>query len=65
MGESNGFPRAGYAVYVDPGVNWVLGDNTLSVNVPVAVARNLQQTPGSTTGAFADYIIVAAFSHRF
>jgi hypothetical protein len=73
IGESNGFRRAGYAVYVDPGVDWVFGKNTLSVNVPIAVERNLEPTPyldngiikSSSAGAFADFIVVASFSRRF
>jgi hypothetical protein len=73
VGGSDGFRRAGYAIYVDPGVNWVFGKNILSVNVPVAVERNLQASPyldngvvkSSAAGAFADYIVVAAYSRRF
>lgn len=73
VGDSNGFRRAGYALYVDPGINWAFGENTLSVNLPVAVQRNLQEstyldhgvpTP-SRAGAFADFIVVVAFSRRF
>jgi len=65
VGGSDGFRRAGYAVYVDPGVNWAFGRNTLSVNVPVAVLRNLQRTQYSFSGGFANYLVVAGFSHQF
>ncbi|HZR19864.1 MAG TPA: hypothetical protein VFE51_21445 [Verrucomicrobiae bacterium] len=73
IGGSDGFRRAGYAVYVDPGVDWVFGKNILGINVPVAVERNLQPTPYldhgvtklSSAGAFADFIVVASFSHKF
>ena len=73
VGDSNGFRRAGYALYVDPGVNWAFGENTLSVNLPVAVKRNLQSSPyldngvlrTSRFGAIADFIVVVAFSRRF
>ena len=73
VGDSNGFRRAGYSVYVDPGINWAFGNNTLSVNVPVAVYRNLEASPyldngivkSSAAGAFADFLVVAAFSRRF
>ncbi len=73
FGGSDGFRRAGYAIYVDPGFNWVFGKNTLSLNVPVAVERNLEVSyyldngmlKPSAGGAFADFIVVAAFSHRF
>ena len=73
VGGSDGFRRAGYAIYVDPGINWVFGKNALSLNVPVAVERNLQASPyldggvikSSAGGAFADFLVVAAFSRRF
>jgi hypothetical protein len=73
IGGSDGFRRAGYAIYVDPGLNWVFGNNTLSVNVPVAVERNLEASQyldngivkTSAGGAFADFIVVAAYSRRF
>jgi hypothetical protein len=72
-GDSHGFRRAGYALYVDPGINWAFGENTLSVNFPVAVQRNLQASPyvdngapaTSAYGAIADFIVVVAFSRRF
>ena len=73
VGDSDGFRRAGYAIYVDPGVNWVYGKNTFSLNVPVAVERNLQDSiyvdngtiKHSAGGAFADFILVASYSRRF
>lgn len=65
IGDSNGFRRAGYVVYIDPGLNWAFGKNALSVNVPVALSRNLEPTKTATTGAFADYLVVATYSRRF
>jgi hypothetical protein len=64
-GTDNGFRRAGYAIYVDPGLNWSLGKNSFSLNTPVAVERNLERTSNSTTGSFADFVVVASFSRRF
>ncbi len=64
-GDSDGFRRAGYSVYVDPGLNWSVGKNVLSVNVPVAVMRNLERTKYSSAGGFADYLVVAGFSRQF
>src|SRR4029434_11165872 len=64
-GESDGFRRAGYAFYVDPGLNWSFGKNVLSVSVPVAVRRNLERTQYSFSGGFADFLVVAGFSHQF
>jgi hypothetical protein len=65
IGSSDGFRRAGYAIYVDPGLNWSRGKNSLSLNVPVAVERNLEATRYSSKGAFADFIVVASYSRRF
>jgi hypothetical protein len=48
IGESNGFRRAGYSIYIDPGVNWFFAKNILSVNVPVAVERKFQKTKQPT-----------------
>jgi len=64
-GDSDGFRRAGYAVYVEPGVNWSFGKNVLSVSIPVAVQRNLERTQYSFAGGFANFLVVAGFSHRF
>ena len=64
-GDSDGFRRAGYAVYVEPGVNWSFGNNIASVSVPVAVRRNLERTQYSSSGGFADFLVVAGFSRRF
>jgi hypothetical protein len=65
VGDSDGFRRAGYAVYVEPGLNWSFGQNVLSVSVPVAVLRNLERTQYSFSGGFANYLVVAGFSHQF
>jgi len=65
VGSSAGFRRAGYSVYVEPGLNWSFGKNVLSVSVPVAVRRNLERTQYSSSGGFADYLVVAGFSHQF
>jgi len=65
VGESDGFRRAGYSLYVDPGISWSFGRNALSVNVPVAVRRNLERTQYSFSGAFPDYLVLAGFSHVF
>jgi hypothetical protein len=65
IGGSDGFRRAGYAVYVDPGINWTTGRHAFSVNVPVAVERNLEASRYNAVGAFADFILVASYSIRF
>jgi hypothetical protein len=65
VGGSDGYRFAGYSVYVDPGINWSYGKNSLSVNVPVAVARNIEQTTYTRRGSLADYLVVASYSRRF
>jgi hypothetical protein len=65
IGDNDGFRRAGYTIYVDPGLNWSYGKNSLSVNVPVAVLRNLQATTYSTRGGLASFLVVAGYSRRF
>jgi hypothetical protein len=64
-GRDDGFRRAGYAVYVDPGLNWVDGKNLLSLNIPVAVEHNLQRTSTASRGGFADFVVIASYSRRF
>jgi hypothetical protein len=72
IGKSDGFRRPGYAVALEPGVNYYRkGRDVWSLSVPVAVRRNrLRSVPDLLDGragdaAFADYTIVAGWSHRF
>ncbi len=68
LGESGGFRRPGYVISVEPGVSYMLGNVTATLNVPVALIRNrtrsLTDIADSTTdtyrhgdAAFADYLI--------
>jgi hypothetical protein len=65
VGGSGGFRIAGYSVYVDPGVSWSYGRSSVSVNVPVAVERNIQATSTVKAGALSGYLVVASYSIRF
>lgn len=72
IGKSNGFRRPGYAIAVEPGVNYYRkGRDVWSLSVPIAVSRNRRRSVpdimDGTAGdaAFADYTIVAGWSHRF
>ena len=72
IGKSNGFRRPGYAIAVEPGVNYYRkGRDVWSLSVPIAVSRNRRRSvPDIADGragdaAFADYTIVAGWSHRF
>jgi hypothetical protein len=71
FGRSDGFRRPGYAISLDPGVMYVIGQNLFSLNIPFAVERNRRR---STTdilngvhgdAAFADYALVISYTRRF
>ncbi|MFL0684996.1 MAG: hypothetical protein ACJLTB_17585 [Algoriphagus aquaeductus] len=68
IGESDGFRRPGYVISVEPGVSYMLGNVTATLNVPVALVRNrtrsltdiADSTPENIRhgdAAFADYLI--------
>jgi hypothetical protein len=71
IGRSDGFRRPGYVLSVDPGLAYDLPHDSFSLNVPVPWYRNRTQSyPDSLTGGhgdafFADFLIVAAYSHRW
>lgn len=72
IGKSNGFRRPGYAMSVEPGLQYFRAKDTWSIAVPIAAGRNRKRSvsdilvgnPGGDA-AFADYLIVAGYSHRF
>jgi hypothetical protein len=72
IGGSMGFRRPGYTISVEPGIAWAGKKNSLTINTPVAVYRNRERSApeialGSPGGdaAFADFSILASFTHRF
>ena len=77
IGSSAGYRRPGYAISVDPGINYSFSNFTMSLNVPVAVERNRIQSYQDKertreTGeyrhgdaAFADYLINFNLTYRF
>ncbi len=72
IGKSNGFRRPGYGISVEPGVNYVhKGRDIWSLSVPIAVSRNRRRSVTDIRdgragdAAFADYLIVMGWSHRF
>lgn len=71
IGPSEGFRRPGYAVSIEPALNYVRGKNTFSLGVPFAIYRNrLVSVADEARGAhgdaaFADYLILAGYSRRF
>jgi hypothetical protein len=70
--DSMGFRRPGYTISVEPGISWTGKKNSLSIYAPVAVYRNRERSapeialgqPGGDA-AFADYSILASYTHRF
>jgi hypothetical protein len=71
IGKSNGFRRPGYSIAVEPGINFVRGDDVWTMSVPIAVKRNRQRSVsdvlvgGHGDAAFADYLITVGYSRRF
>ncbi len=71
FGKSGGFRRPGYAISVEPGVNWTRALETWSVTVPIAVERNRRRSTSDIVdgrhgdAAFADYVITVGYSRRF
>jgi hypothetical protein len=71
IGKSNGFRRPGYAMSIEPGVQYFRAKDTWSLSVPVAVRRNRKRSVsdilvnGTGDAAFADYLITVGYSHRF
>jgi len=71
VGGSEGFRRPGYAVYVEPGLQWTKGRNIFNLYTPVLMAANRQKniyddrygTHGPA--AFADFLIISSFSRAF
>jgi hypothetical protein len=72
IGKSNGFRRPGYGMAIEPGVQYFRARDTWSVTVPIAAGRNRKRSvsdilvgnPGGDA-AFADYMILLGYSHRF
>jgi hypothetical protein len=68
---SDGYRPAGYAISIEPGLVWTRGRSTFTLSAPVAIERNREaNVPNLRTGthygaAFADFLILASYSHRF
>lgn len=71
FGKSDGFRRPGYAISVEPGINYFRKKETWTLAVPVPVVRNRVRSTSDILdnrhgdAAFADYVIVAGYSRRF
>ncbi len=77
IGRDDGFRRPGYAISVEPGINWMPGQWNVALSVPVRVHANRQRsvaderwTQDSGTfrhgdAAFADYLISFSVARNF
>ncbi|HEY4989409.1 MAG TPA: hypothetical protein VII09_06355 [Opitutaceae bacterium] len=71
IGGSAGFRRPGYVTYAEPGLTWTSNKDTLSLYVPIRLdanrTRNIydEQNNRDGAGAFASYLIVTSYSHRY
>ncbi len=71
IGDSLGFRRPGYALSIEPGLQYEHRRDTWTFNLPVAMQRNRKRSvPDQMLGtagdaAFADYILLIGYSRRF
>ena len=71
IGDSDGFRRPGYSIAVEPGFIYSRGRDVWSFSLPVAVRRNrIRSVPDILDNrhgdaAFADYVLLFGYSHRF
>ncbi len=75
VGESDGFRRPGYVISVEPGISYMVGNVTGTLNIPIALVRNrtrsltdiADSTPDNIRhgdAAFADYLINFSLAWR-
>ncbi len=71
IGDNLGFRRPGFAISVQPGIQYARGKSMISVSVGKAIYRDrTRSVPDIMTGghgdaAFADYVWLASYSFRF
>ncbi len=68
FGDSHGFRRPGYETFAEPGFYYSRGNDTWSLNVPIALKRNRRPDPytgnlGDAT--FPNHIYLVSYTHRF
>jgi len=68
IGDSHGFRRPGYETFAEPGFYYSRGNDTWSLNVPIALKRNRRPDPytgnlGDAT--FPNHIYLVSYTHRF
>ncbi len=72
VGGSEGFRRPGYAVSIEPGVSLAVNSWSFSVNTPVALYRNRQQSVlekatgmAPAAAGFADFVVTCSVTKKF
>ncbi|HEX6904200.1 MAG TPA: transporter [Thermoanaerobaculia bacterium] len=68
IGDSHGWRRPGYEMFVEPGISYSKGASTFSLNVPIGFYRNRRPNPYSGRegdATFPDYILLTGYSYRF
>ena len=72
IGDSLGYRQPGCTVSIEPGISWMGKKNSFSILAPVAVYRNRERSAPETQlgrrggdASFADFSILASFTHQF
>lgn len=68
IGDSHGWRRPGYEMFVEPGLTVSKGGSTWSLHVPIGFHRNRETNPYSGRegdATFPDFILLTGISHRF
>lgn len=68
LGDSHGWRRPGYEMFVEPGISYAWGRSTFLLNVPIGFYRNREPNPYSGRegdATFPDYIVLTGVSYRF
>ncbi|HET9229386.1 MAG TPA: transporter [Thermoanaerobaculia bacterium] len=68
IGDSHGWRRPGYEMFIEPGISYARGAATWLLNVPIGFYRNREPNPYSGRegdATFPDYILLTGVSWRF
>jgi hypothetical protein len=68
IGDSHGWRRPGYEMFVEPGLVYSKGGSTWSLNAPIGFYRNRRPNPYSGRAGdatFPDFIVLTGLSYRF
>jgi len=71
IGDSNGFRRPGYSLFIDPGFGIGLGRGIFSFNIPVRIHQDFERSLVDRElgklggGDLAKYLVFASYSIRF